>query len=176
MFTRKATAISALDIVSLPYPKNFDLEIAPVEKIVVDDTVDFYRDLVRLGEKSRAMTQDATVGLGKFNETFTSSINAIYKKKPLCVLEPVIWPGIICQPFMFGEGKIDWDGVEQLQTKLDGLLKEEKGAGLKITRIARIYDGNCIFLLKPNTLRYWLRSIALRDADETLADLWDQGF
>jgi hypothetical protein len=32
------------------------------------------------------------------------------------------------------------------------------------------------FLLKPDRFRYWLRSIALRDADETLADLRAQGF
>jgi hypothetical protein len=33
-----------------------------------------------------------------------------------------------------------------------------------------------MFLLKPDRLRYWLRSVALRDADETLADLRAQGF
>jgi hypothetical protein len=46
---------------------------------------------------------------------------------------------------------------------------------LEVTRIARIYDGNFIFLLKPDRMRFWLRSVALRDADETLADLRDQG-
>jgi hypothetical protein len=176
MFTQHATTLSATDIFNLPYPAESELDLSEFEQILIDDIVDFGRDHVRLGEKSTVSTSSGSDGLNAFNETFANSINAIYKKKPLRFLEPVIWPGVICQPYMFGNGTIDWDGVEQLQTKLDGLLKEEKGAGLKITRIARIYDGNCIFLLKPNTLRYWLRSIALRDADETLADLWDQGF
>ena len=48
--------------------------------------------------------------------------------------------------------------------------------GLDVTRVARIHDGSWIFLLKPDRLRYWLRSIALRDADEVLADLRDQGY
>jgi hypothetical protein len=30
-------------------------------------------------------------------------------------------------------------------------------------------------MLKPDRLRYWLRSMALRDADETLSDLRAQG-
>jgi hypothetical protein len=31
-------------------------------------------------------------------------------------------------------------------------------------------------MVKPNQKRYWLRSIALRDADETLVDLLGQGY
>ena len=86
------------------------------------------------------------------------------------------WPGVICQPYVFGEGKIDWTGADELKGKLDALLREKRGGGLNITRIARLYDGACIYLLKPNRLRFWLRSIALRDSDEALADLVEQGF
>ena len=71
---------------------------------------------------------------------------------------------------------MDWRGADELQDKIDGLLKEQKSETLRVTRIARIYDGNFVFLLKPDRLRYWLRSVALRDADETLADLRAQGF
>jgi hypothetical protein len=71
---------------------------------------------------------------------------------------------------------VDWEGADQLRNKLDVLLHEQKGTSLHITRIARIYDGNFMFLLKPDTLRYWLRSVALRDADEALSDLRSQGF
>ena len=45
-----------------------------------------------------------------------------------------------------------------------------------MTRVARLYDGRFTFMLKPNRLRFWLRSVALRDADEMLADLRLQGF
>ena len=63
-----------------------------------------------------------------------------------------------------------------MKGKVDGLLRSKCGGGLNITRIARLYDGACIYLLKPDRLRYWLRSIAMRDADETLADMAEQGF
>jgi hypothetical protein len=71
---------------------------------------------------------------------------------------------------------VDWSGDDGLKGKLDILLHEQKGTTLHVTRIARIYDGNFVFLLKPDRLRYWLRSVALRDADETLSDLRAQGF
>ena len=83
---------------------------------------------------------------------------------------------MICQPYVFGKGKADWSGADELKGKVDALLREKRGGGLNVTRIARLYDGACIYLLKPDRLRYWLRSVALRDADETLADLAGQGF
>ncbi|MDE0879623.1 MAG: hypothetical protein OSB00_13320 [Sphingomonas bacterium] len=45
-----------------------------------------------------------------------------------------------------------------------------------MTRIVRLYDDRFVFLLKPSRLRYWLRSIALRDADDIMHDLREQGF
>lgn len=176
LFTKRATSLSQDDILRIPYPDSKDLELSSTEEIIVDDVVDYFRDLVRLGEKSSVMVKSGIDSLDEFAATYIMSINAVYKKKPLCILEPKEWPGVICQPFMFGKGKVDWDGADSLKGKLDALLSHKQGAGLTVTRIARIYDGNCIFLLKPDRLRYWLRSVALRDADETLADLWDQGF
>ena len=138
--------------------------------------MDYYRDLIRLGEDSNAMKRLGPGALPSFNETYTDRINAVYKKNKLRALESHAWPGVICQPYVFGKGKVDWSGADELQGKLDALLREKCGAGLNVTRIARLYDGACIYLLKPDRLRYWLRSIALRDADETLADLWQQGY
>jgi hypothetical protein len=122
------------------------------------------------------MKQPGYPALPEFNDVYTRQINAIYKKNQLRSLEPQRWRGVICQPFVFGKGTVDWKGSEELKGKLDALLRERRNGGLNVTRIARIYDGRCIYMLKPDRLRYWLRSIALRDADETLADLWEQGF
>ena len=83
---------------------------------------------------------------------------------------------MICQPYIFGEGNVNWTGADELKGKLDKLLREKRGSGLNVTRIARLYDGACIYMIKPDRLRYWLCSTALRDADETLADLVEQGF
>ena len=176
LFTQKATTLSGIDILSIPYPEKGALDLSVCEKILADDIVAHYRDLIRLGEDSAAMKESGVAALGSFNETYIRQINAVYKKNKLKALDPQTWPGVICQPFVFGKGKIDWGGADELKGKLDKLLHEQRSSGLAITRIARLFDGSCIYLLKPDRLRYWLRSVALRDADETLADLWEQGF
>ncbi|MDR3566448.1 MAG: N-6 DNA methylase [Syntrophobacteraceae bacterium] len=176
LFTQKATTLSEVDILSLPFPESGSLSMAAHEQIIVADIVDYYRDLVRLGEDSKAMKEPGISALPAFNDVFTSRINAVYKKNKLHALDEHAWPGVICQPYIFGEGRVDWTGANELKGKLDVLLREKRGGGLNVTRIARLYDGACIYLLKPDRLRYWLRSIALRDADETLADLAEQGF
>jgi hypothetical protein len=175
-FVSRATAILSDDIKALPYPETPDLHLSATEQILVDDIVDYYRDLIRLGEDSAAMKEPGVAALSGFNAIYTQQINAIYKKNKLHALDPQVWPGVICQPFVFGNGKVDWKGTDELKGKLDKLLREQRDSGLTITRIARIYDGPCIYLLKPDRRRYWLRSVALRDADETSADLWEQGF
>jgi hypothetical protein len=173
---QKATALQADDIFSIPYPESTSLDLSPNEQLIVDDIVDYYRDIIRLGDDSAAMKESGHAALPDFNKVFTCQINAVYKKNPLRAIASQAWPGVICQPFVFGMGTVDWCDANELRGKLNTLLQEQKGKTLRITRIARIYDGNCIFLLKPDRLRYWLRSVALRDADETLADLRAQGF
>ena len=175
MFTQRASSVGLQNILRLPSPAQ-QLDLSPHEQLLVDDIVDYYRDLIRLGEDSVAMKEPGVDALPRFNDIYTQQINAVYKKNKLRALDPQTWPGVICQPFIFGKGKVDWEGAGELKGKLDKLLREQRDSGLAITRIARIYDGSCIYLLKPDRLRYWLRSVALRDADETLADLWEQGF
>jgi hypothetical protein len=172
----RATPVLSDDILQLPFPQDEKLNISQHEKIIVDDIVDYYRNLVRLGENSDAMKKPGVPALPDFNDVFTARINAVYKKNKLRARAPQAWPGVVCQPYVFGKGEVDWSGAEELKDKLNNLLKEKKG-NINITRIARLYDGNTgIYLLKPDRLRYWLRSVALRDADETLADLVEQGF
>lgn len=175
LFTQRASSVSLQDILSLPSPAQ-KLYLSPHERILVADIVDYYRNLIRLGEDSTAMKEPGVPALSAFNDIFTTRINGVYKKNKLRTLKNYTWPGIICQPYIFGKGKVDWIGADELKEKLDTLLRERRGGGLNITRIAKLYDGACIYLLKPDRLRYWLRSLALRDADETLADLAGQGF
>ena len=176
LFHQRSTSLSATDITYLPYPDSAELNLTAIEDVLVADIVDYYRDLIRLGEDSIAMKESGESGLPAFNEIFIARINGVYKKNKLRALPPQVWPGVICQPYIFGKGKVHWNGADELKGKVDALLREKRGGGLNITRIARLYDGACIYLLKPDRLRYWLSSVALRDADETLADLAQQGF
>ena len=110
----------------------------------------------------------------EFARVFTRQINAVHKKlRPLPVKS---WAGVSCQPFVFGKEEPDWTDAESLNAKLAKLLRAKKSPSLTTVRILRIFDGPFVFLIKPDRLRYWLKSIALRDADEALADLRALGF
>lgn len=176
LFTKKAANISGADVLSLPYPESGSLGLSPNEEILVGDIVDYYRNMIQVGDSSPAMKESGHRAVSDFASVFVRQINAVYNKNTLEALEPRSWPGAICLPLAFGGGEIDWSGDEELRGRLDTLLCETKGTSLRVTRIARIYDGRFIFLLKPDRLRFWLRSVALRDADETMADLRAQGF
>ena len=176
LFTQRATSISGTDILELPYPTEGSLDLSENEQLLADDIVRFLREFVRKGSDSTVMRLEASEHLKSFNDVFVAQINAVYGDTPISPLEPYLWPGIVCQPFSFGDGTVEWTGAEELRHKLDSLLREVHGESLTVTRIARIYDGNFMFLLKPDRLRYWLRSIALRDADDVRADLRLQGF
>jgi len=149
---RKQTTLSEVDILSLPYSGNGALSKVAHEQPLIADIVDYYRDLIRLGEDSDAMKKPGVPALPAFNDVFTARINGVYKKNKLRALEPQAWPGVICQPYVFGKGGVNWSGADELKGKLDALLREKRGGGLNVTRIARLYDGACIYLIKPDRL------------------------
>lgn len=176
LFVQRASAILQADILALPYPDDEDLDLSENERIVAEDIVDYQREFIRRGTGSALMRVAPNEALSTFDDTFTRQINTIYTRKPLRALGRYHWAGAICGAYGFGDGVVDWSDAEALQTRLDALLKERRGSTLTITRITRLYDQGFVFLLKPDRHRFWTRSIALRDADDVLADLRGQGF
>ena len=81
------------------------------------------------------MREKRNPGSAAFGDIFTVQINTIYKQNALRALKPYTWPGAICLPFVFGEGKVDWTVARtELQGKLDALLHEQKGTALHVTQ------------------------------------------
>lgn len=175
-FTQRATSIFSTDILGIPYPENEDLDLSENERIIAEDIVDYQRDFIRKGTGSAIMSAVSPEALEAFDEVFTTQINTAYSRRPLRPLDPQQWSGAICKAYVFGSGTVDWSDADQLRGKLDALLRERHGTTLTITRITRLYDQIFLFLLKPDRHRFWTRSIALRDADDVLADLRAQGF
>ncbi|MBB1073235.1 N-6 DNA methylase [Rhodoferax sp. 4810] len=175
LFIQKATAIQADDIFSLPYPEDHNLELSRNEKIIVADINEYQSEFVRIGAKALAMEDVSSGAVERFNSTFLRQINSVYSEHQLRALPGINFSGIWCQPYVFGDGAIEWNGADSLYEKLDSLLREHRGENLRITRICRIYDQRFLFLVKPAKIRYWLQSVALRDSDDTLSDLRIQG-
>ena len=60
--------------------------------------------------------------------------------------------------------------------KLREIVYVTHGDALRTVRMLRFYERNTIVMVKPDRLRYWISSTAIRDADETLVDLRRQGY
>lgn len=176
LYTQRATSIFNADIFSLPYPANGDLDLSENERIIAEDVVNYQREFIRIGNDSNVMKKVTSESLSDFDTVLTRQVNEIYDQNPLVPCGNFSWAGAICRSYAFGEGKVDWSGADELREKLSSMLYERRNSGVTISRIVRLYDRNFVFLLKPDRHRFWTRSIALRDADDMLADLRAQGF
>jgi len=176
LFAQKATALQADDIYSIPYPDGGSFDLSENERIVIDDIVEYQSDLIRLGESSAAMRQIDDAGLHAYADVLSGQINALYGSPNFGLCDQFRWSGAVCQAYAFGSAQVDWSGAQELRGRIDALLHEQSHQHLTMTRICRLYDHRFLFILKPDRLRYWMRSVGLRDADDVLADLRAQGY
>lgn len=176
LFAQKATALQADDIYSIPYPVEETFDLSENERTVVDDIVDYQSDLIRLGESSAAMHQVCDEDLQAYADVLSRQVNALYGSQNFGLRGQYTWSGAVCQAYAFGDTQVEWSGAEELRERIATLLHTESHQNLTITRICRLYDRSFLFILKPDRLRYWMRSVGLRDADDVLADLRAQGY
>ena len=176
----KSSSLLAGDILSIPSPKNQEiLRFSSFEQILIDDILEYQIDFRRKGEKAKVMHPATDENLWDFSEVYLKVLNSVYKEFKAAA--PISTTSFICYPFYFGnKPKQDLEefknNTQQLEEHLETLIKHPSSPSLRINRILRIYEKNIIYLIKPNQLRYWLKSIAIRDADETVVDFIEQGF
>jgi hypothetical protein len=172
----RATAILKMDILALPYPEDEkDLELTDIEQILVDDVLDYMLDFRSKGEKSDAEKPVDDGQLNQFSEIYCRVLNSVYKEfKPY---KPLKTETFICFPFYYKDKpQIIEDSMNELEAALHELIQNNTNKNSRIVRMLRMYENKTIYLIKPKQARYWLRSIAIRDADETFADLVVQGY
>ena len=123
---------------------------------------------------SKLLKQAAAPGdFHKFAETFCEMLWSIYPN--LRAGRALSFDGLACHAFYFGE-QPDWDWPDDWSQHLHKLVYVRHGEALRTVRVLRFYESNVLLIVKPDRLRYWIRSTAIRDADETLLDLRQQGF
>ncbi len=172
----RSNSLYARDIMALPYPDDLqDIDLNFWEQALVDDIDNYLVDFRRSGEKAAILSETDESDLHNFGKMYCSILNPVYKQfRPL---DPIQIGSFICYPFCYGDTPtIEMPEENKVVPFLDSLLHCQQGSRLFVNRILRMYEQNVIFMIKPNQKRYWLRSIALRDADETLVDLLEQGY
>jgi len=172
----KATAILKQDIDMLPFPEDGDLSLCFWEEILRQDVLMYMAEFIRLGHNSRLLQCAAQMDdLSKYQRTFTQMLGSVYTN--IHAGNPVLLNGLVCQPFYFGDRPdLSWLSEQDAESHLRELIYDRSHDRLQTIRVFRFYSDNVMLMVKPDRLRYWIPSTALRDADETLIDLREQGY
>jgi hypothetical protein len=174
IITTREGVVLKNDILSLPYSTE-ELQFDAIESILLDDISDYYSEFRKEGEKSNVLSIASSQDLDAFGTMYCRILNSVYNSfKPI---SPIIGKEFIAYPFILGE-QPEMEiptAIDEIEAKLKNLIDSKASHNLWIKRIVKVYHKNVIFLYKPNQKRYWLRSIAVRDADETFMDLYNQG-
>jgi len=178
---KRATLIQKQDIVNLPYPKDEkELSLSFAEQILCDDVLNYYSEIKAKSSKAKLNEQAEKDDLEVFGKVFTKSLNSIYEQSSKCFyLKKIYNSGIYyISEFNYGtkNGEVEVEENSQNPDDFKSLIETKYGESVYLIKIIKIYERNKIFLIKPKSLRFWLRSIALRDADEVFSDLIKAGY
>ena len=163
------------DFLRLPYMAEGEV-MTEEERIVVNDALDYYLPYFdRIVNLKMDEVIDNPEELQEFGEIYSKALNAIYQdgRKKYSLSNVYIGPtSFIC---VFSYSDKDRDArLCNTSTDLEMLL-EYVGEDYIIKRVVRAYTADSIVMIKPRQRRYWLKSMALRDADETFNDIMSKG-
>lgn len=172
-----ATTILKKDIDLLPYPEyNEDLKLSKVEQYFANDTLNYMINFCKGNNNSPLLEAVTSSQLEEFQIVYCDLLNSIYNNfKPLNTFETESFSG--CSFYYKNKpSKLLLESSKELDKNLVSIINYKLGQTVNVKRVLRFYDENVIYIIKPKQYRFWLKSIAVRDADETFADLVKMGY
>lgn len=179
---KRATAITKQDIMNLPYSEDKEeMRLSYVEQIICDDVLKYQIEMLSKGSSAEANWKKASkTDLEKFGEVFSKALNSIYEEtdKSFYLKKIYDWGAFYITEFDYGKKteEIAKENISELTEHIESLIKTKYRSNVYLIKILKLYEKNKVYLIKPKTLRYWLRSIAVKDADEVFSDLVDAGY
>lgn len=170
----KSTSLLKQDIENIPWPTDDGrIDLAWWEQILLDDILNHISKLIRVGQNAPVLTKVVNnTELGNYAALFTKLLGSVYRN--LRSGKSDCFDGLAYQAFYFGE-QCDLDWPDDWSDKLASVVHKSNSA-IHTSRVIRFYDENTLIIVKPDRLRHWIPSTAIRDADETLVELQQQGF
>ncbi|WP_339867515.1 HsdM family class I SAM-dependent methyltransferase [Pseudohongiella nitratireducens] len=170
----RSTSLLKQDIEDIPWPTaNGNIDLSWWERTLLDDVLNHMSKLIRVGQNSTILTKAVDdIGLDNYASLFTKMLGSVYRN--LRPGKSDCFDGLAYQAFYFGE-QCDLDWPDDWSDKLASIVHKSNSA-IHTSRVIRFYDENTLIIVKPNRLRHWIPSTAIRDADETLVELQQQGF
>jgi hypothetical protein len=180
MLTSRSTATQKKDILNLPYPDNGEFDFVPWEKELLDDVRNYMADYVRVGQDSELLKNEASdQDLQQYSQTFLRLMNKTYphlkegrKLKHKDFRLVAFSFSNVAFSFSNEDNSLSELDASDWLEKLSSLITKEKTNSLRTQRVIRIYTGDILIIVKPNKLRYWIRSTAIRDVDDVIVEIF----
>ncbi|MDR0573008.1 MAG: N-6 DNA methylase [Tannerella sp.] len=160
------------DMEKFPFVENLKDYISCSDKIIIEDIAKYTLDEFGNGEKAQINTLKADENtLKEFSQIYSESLNVFYRSGNKRYTLTNIKEGdayFVCD-IEYTDKNIFPIPFSETEDKINSLLFDWNLSGSKkINKIIFTYGNDVIRIIKPKQLRYWLKSKALRDADETV--------
>jgi hypothetical protein len=174
----KNTAILKEDIMRLPILEE-SFKLSSVETNIIEDVLKLTQYFIRRPETAEVLKplKGIKEEISFYGNEFSNALNKLYaddvntfKLTDIIQFEKENMIGAL---FSYNERKnmTPQFRTEKEVTQIDGLINFDINDSLTATRIIQYYAPNKVLFVKPNQKRYWLASIAYRDADNVFADI-----
>jgi hypothetical protein len=175
IFTSRATSILKKDVMELPWPKDGKFDTVKWENELLSDVSQYMAEYIRKGQESKLLIKDADKNdLKTYSQTFLRLMHKYFQEteQSHCFFQN----GLVLIAFtLSGNKELPWLDSSNWYEKIIKLIDKKHSAVLRTKRIIRIMTGNSIIIIKPGKLRYWIRSTAIRDVDDIVADILHHG-
>lgn len=180
--TKSTFPVYKKDIMNLPFPEDEkDIELTKFDEILIKDTLDYGLEFLGKDSNVKVLKVATEKELNRFGEIFCEVLNLLFETESKKYVQKSIYQteSFICTVFEYGNEMTFSKTLRkenEIENHIAQLVYNKLGTSYRINRVVKVYDGDLIYLVKPKELRYWLQSIALRDADETIVDLYNAGY
>ena len=169
----RATAISSGDILNIPYlPDTSQNLVSEADEIILKDTLSYFLNVFEDETFKLVREKEAK----DFSKIFCKTLNSIYhsKGKRFQLFKILDAGRYYAMHFIYTDDNIKptTEQSRDLEKYIQEIIpnRSVNNQNTHIQRIMKAYGRDSIILAKPKQLRYWLPSVALRDADESFAD------
>lgn len=174
----KTSALLKQDIMELPYPDDGKLHFRGVEPALRDDVLNHMIPLIKYGTENKEtehLVKDASEPqLHTFSSTLIQVLRNTWKQIREAKVADLGTAWCVAYSLDGSDVAMLDETPAQLIARIDRLLEHRPSDRLRFRRVVRVFDGNLFYLIKPKDYRYWLRSVAVRDADEVVGNLMTQ--
>lgn len=173
-FLGSSSVIQKADIDNWLVPlKSDEITLSNDERIVLNDVLDYFYPSWYEGDNAIINRCNASFeNLVDYGRIFSQEYNQIYKKNNFNQKLNKVIEGDYFYALEFSYNDKNFrPQIINSQEDLEDILTNKVAPTKRINRILKIYGENSITFIKPKNLRYWLKSIALRDIDDVFNDI-----